>query len=101
MPINQVASSPSPSTVLTHFTQSAVAQRSPDPAPSVSRYTFPASIHPPVDSFNFKIDGESNTTTIADAGEVYTASLPGLGTVSGPSVASVDAAIIVRISELA
>jgi|SRR5581483_5985771 len=60
-----------------------------------------SSLNPPIGSFNFKIDGVSNATTIADMGEEYAATIPGLGTVNGTNEASVDAAINFRISELA
>lgn len=70
-----------------------------DPGPAVS-ISF-SSIHPPIGSFTFKIDGENDGTTIADAGEEYAATIPGLGTVNGPNEAAVDAAINFRISELA
>jgi hypothetical protein len=60
-----------------------------------------SSLHPPIGSFNFKIDGVSDATTIADMGEEYAATIPGLGTVNGANEASVDAAINFRISELA
>ena len=98
MSINAVASSPSTLTVLPQFTGS---QREPQAAPPPAVTISISSIHPPIGSFNFKIDGESLATTIADAGEVYTAAVPGLGTVNGTNEASVDAAINFRISELA
>jgi len=111
MSINAVAPFPSTPTLRTQFTSSSGAQRSTpsstaSPSGAFDNVTIHtpsslANIGKPVGSFNFKIDGQSSGTTISNTGEEYTATLPGLGTVSGPSEASVDAAINVRISELA
>src|SRR5579872_4510493 len=101
MSISAVAPFPPTLTSLTQFTGSSSAQRSAQAGPSPAVSISISSIHPPIGSFNFKIDGENAATTIADAGEEYTATVQGLGTVSGSNEASVDAAINFRINELA
>jgi hypothetical protein len=103
MSINAIAlySYSSPQTVSSQFSDFPGTQPSTPVVPEPSVHVSISSIHPPIGSFSFKIDGESNATTIADAGEEYAATIPGLGTVNGPNEAAVDAAINFRISELA
>ena len=108
MSINAVAPSPSTLTLLTQFTSSASVQSSTQTATLADVVFFSSmegdpggSINDPVGSFAFKINGESGSTMIANTGQAYTATVPEVGTISGPSEAFVDAAINVRLNELA
>ena len=60
-----------------------------------------ASLTENVGSFVYTINGQSYSTTISSSGGEYSATVPGVGTISEPSEAAVEAAISVRISALA
>ena len=70
-------------------------------APSNSAANLPASLVDNVGSFVYTINGQSYSTTISSSGGEYSATVPGVGTISEPSEAAVEAAISVRISALA
>lgn len=73
----------------------------PPAPPSSSVPNLAAGLADPVGNYVYTIDGQSYSTTISTSGGEYTATVPGLGTITAPSEAAVEAAISVRISELA
>lgn len=86
-PATTAASNPAPS--------------APSSAPSSSDANLAASLVDNVGSFVYTINGQSYSTTISSSGGEYSATVPGVGTISEPSEAAVEAAISVRISALA
>lgn len=102
MSISAVTPSPSTLTLLSQSTGSSGAQPTVPPSSNIAHAaTFVSSIEEPVGSFNFKINGESSSTTISDSGGKFTATIPGIGTIRGSSEASVEAAIDAQLSEMA